>query len=126
MKDRDVLIAAYDDSRGVTAAFNLNLLERINRELSGTIPVEDFRHLIRWNERESRIEMHLQARRDVRFEVAGRSFRIDDGETIHTENSIKYPIHDARHLLDTSGWDPIADWTDERQYFSLILAKSKQ
>src|SRR6202012_724455 len=116
-------VAAYDDAEGVTAKFNLNLLDRINRELRGSIPVEAFKHSIRWNEDESRIEMHLEAQRDVQFRVDGRDFTLLKGETIHTENSLKYAIREARLLLRAAGWAPVADWTDRQEYFSLILAE---
>ena len=99
IKDEAVLVSAYDDTAGVTAAFNLNLLERINRELDGTVPVNAFRHEAVWNDDRARIEMHLKARRDVSFEVDDRPFSIDAGETIHPENSHKYGARDARILL---------------------------
>src|SRR3954451_1011481 len=72
VKAADVLLPAYDDAQGVTAAFNLNLLHRINRELRGSAPVDAFRHLVRWNDAEARIEMHLEAARDIHFSVDGR------------------------------------------------------
>jgi len=122
IKDPSVLLPAYDDAQGVTAAFNLNLLHRINRELGGSAPVDAFRHVVRWNDAEARIEMHLEAARDVQFEVEGCRFAIAKGETIHTENSLKYGPRDASVLLRAGGWTPIADWTDEQQRFSLILA----
>jgi dimethylhistidine N-methyltransferase len=122
IKDPSVLLPAYDDAQGVTAAFNLNLLHRINRELGGSAPVDAFRHHVRWNDAEARIEMHLEAARDVQFEVEGCRFAIAKGETIHTENSLKYGPRDASVLLRAGGWTPIADWTDEQQRFSLILA----
>ena len=74
VKDADTLTAAYDDSAGVTAAFNMNLITRINRELGGTIRSESFAHLARWNDTFSRIEMHLEALEDTAFEVSGTSF----------------------------------------------------
>jgi L-histidine N-alpha-methyltransferase len=122
IKDPKVLLPAYDDAQGVTAAFNINLLHRINRELGGTVPVDEFRHLARWNNAEARIEMHLEARRDVHFLVDGQAFSIAAGETIHTENSIKYGSRDADVLLRAGGWNPIANWTDPEELFSLILA----
>jgi dimethylhistidine N-methyltransferase len=125
IKDVDVLISAYDDAAGVTAAFNLNLLERINRELDGDIPVDAFRHRAIWNEMESRIEMHLEALRDVAFTVDGESFAMAAGETIHTENSHKYGPQSGRMLLRTGGWTPIAEWTDAGENFALILAEAK-
>ncbi len=124
IKDVGLLVAAYDDAQGVTAEFNLNLLRRINRELGGTAPVDAFRHVARWNEAETRIEMHLEARRDVRFEIAGHMFSMAEGETIHTENSHKYGPRDARLLLRAGGWSPLAEWTDEDGLFALYLAKT--
>jgi dimethylhistidine N-methyltransferase len=123
IKDTNVLLPAYDDNQGVTAAFNLNLLHRINRELRGSVPVDAFRHLARWNEAETRIEMHLLAARDAHFMVEGRHFAIARGETIHTENSLKYGPREASLLLRAGGWSPIAHWTDDQELFSVILAK---
>ena len=125
VKDAAALVAAYDDAAGVTAAFNLNLLERINRELDGTVPVEAFRHRAIWNDDRARIEMHLEATRDVAFTVAGRGMAMAAGETIHTENSHKYGPRDARILLRAGGWTPIAEWTDEGDRFALILTEAQ-
>lgn len=124
VKDEDVLLAAYDDAAGVTAQFNLNLLERINRELDGDIPLEVFTHEARWNDPFARIEMHLVAREDVAFTVSGRRFAIAAGETIHTENSHKFTKRSAQLLLAAGGWEPRARWTDEARQFSLVLAES--
>jgi dimethylhistidine N-methyltransferase len=121
-KDVDRLVAAYDDAQGVTARFNLNLLDRINRELKGDIPCDRFRHVARWNGEWSRIEMHLQAIDDLTFTVSGRSIRMRRGETIHTENSHKYAPDQARLLLQASGWTPIGMWSDPADDFMLILA----
>ena len=125
VKSEDILIRAYDDPSGVTAAFNLNLLHRINRELEGDIPVDAFRHRAIWNDDYARIEMHLEARRDVRFEVAGQSFEMRAGETIHSENSHKYGPRDARLLLRAGAWTPIREWTDPQGLFALILAEAQ-
>ncbi|HEX8623454.1 MAG TPA: L-histidine N(alpha)-methyltransferase [Allosphingosinicella sp.] len=125
VKDPAELLSAYDDQAGVTAQFNLNLLARINRELGGDIPVEAFRHRAVWNDRLSRIEMHLQATRDVRFEVSGRHFAMGAGETIHTENSHKYGERDARLLLLAGGWTPAEEWADEDARFALVLARAE-
>ncbi|WP_445191350.1 L-histidine N(alpha)-methyltransferase [Sphingomonas sp. Tas61C01] len=125
IKDPAVLERAYDDPAGVTAAFNLNLLERINRELAGTIPVEAFRHRAIWNDDRARIEMHLEATRDVAFDVDGRDFAMAAGETIHTENSHKYGGRDARILLRSGGWTPIAEWTDPDGLFAVYLAEAQ-
>ena len=122
VKPVERLLAAYDDPEGVTAEFNLNLLERINRELGGDIPVDAFRHEARWNDILSRIEMHLVAMRDVEFEIAGQTFRFIKGSSIHTENSHKYPARGARVLLLAGGWTPVAEWSDANEDFAEILA----
>jgi L-histidine N-alpha-methyltransferase len=125
IKDEQVLVDAYDDAAGVTAAFNMNLLERINRELGGTIPLDAFRHRAIWNDDRARIEMHLETLRDVSFTIDGRPFSIAAGETIHTENSHKYGARDARILLRSGGWTPIAEWTDPDGLFALYLAEAQ-
>jgi len=124
VKPIDRLIAAYDDPTGVTAEFNLNLLERINRELAGDIPIDAFRHEARWNDILSRIEMHLVPSRDVSFTVAGREFSFAKGASIHTENSHKYGQRGARVLLLAGGWTPVAEWTDPAGDFAIILAEA--
>lgn len=124
VKDKRILIPAYNDAAGVTAAFNLNLLHRINRELGGTIPVEAFAHSARWVEGPSRIEMHLVAKAAVDFEVAGQHFAMEEGETIHTENSHKYGSRDAKLLLRAGGWEPLGGWVDENGLFEMQIAKA--
>ena len=125
IKDPLVLEAAYDDVQGVTAAFNLNLLERINRELGGTIPIDKFRHRAIWNDDRARIEMHLEAMAEVAFTIEGRPFAMLPGETIHTENSHKYAPRDARILLRAGGWTPVGEWTDSDGLFAVILAEAQ-
>ena len=125
IKDEGVLRAAYDDAAGVTAAFNRNLLERINRELDGTIPVAAFRHEARWNDAAARIEMHLVATRDLDFAVAGEAFAMAAAESIHTENSHKYGERDARLLLEAGGWTPLKEWTDADAMFAVHLAQAR-
>ena len=122
VKPVERLLAAYDDPEGVTAAFNLNLLERINRELDGNIPLDAFTHEARWNEMLGRIEMHLVATRDVDFTVDGQAFHFAKGSTIHTENSHKYGPRGSRLLLLSGGWTPLAEWTDANGDFAVILA----
>jgi len=124
VKDEKVLIAAYDDPAGVTAAFNRNLLHRINRELQGDIPAEHFAHQARWNDDYARIEMHLVAEADIAFTVSGQRFAMQAGETIHTENSHKFTRRTANMLLQAGGWEPRARWTDDAGQFSLILAEA--
>ncbi len=120
-KDPQLLAAAYDDTAGVTAAFNLNLLDRMNRELDGNVPREAFEHRAVWNESLSRIEMHLAATQNLAFEIAGERFWMAAGETIHTENSYKYAVAEARLLAGIAGWDPVSVWTDAKGLFSLHL-----
>jgi dimethylhistidine N-methyltransferase len=115
------LESAYDDAAGVTAAFNLNLLHRINRELAGTVCIDDFAHRAVWNPALGRIEMHLVARRDTMFSAAGRQVRLAAGETIHTENSYKWTLPESRLMARASGWVPAQVWTDAAQCFAVHL-----
>jgi len=126
IKDVSVLERAYDDPAGVTAAFNLNLLERINRELDGTIPVANFAHRAVWNDVHARIEMHLVAACDLEFTVDGHRYTMAKGETIHSENSHKYGPRDANLLLRAGGWTPVATWDDVDPAFALILAEATE
>lgn len=125
VKDIALLVRAYDDAAGVTAAFNLNLLDRINAELGADVPVDAFRHRAVWNDIWARIEMHLVATRDLDFTIAGRRFAMAAGETIHTENSHKFDARSARQLLAAGGWTPLREWSDDKEMFSLILAEAK-
>ena len=124
-KPAGILIPAYDDTAGITAAFNLNLLHRINRELNADIPVDAFRHRAIWNDDYSRIEMHLEAMRDICFTIEGQRFAMRAGETIHTENSHKYGPREAKLLLRAGAWTPIREWVDEEDMFALILAEAR-
>lgn len=124
IKDTAVLEAAYDDAGGVTAQFNLNLARRINRELDGTIDVENLRHVARWNDDFARVEMHLEAQADMEFTVAGHDFALKAGETIHTENSHKFGSRSSAMLLLAGGWTPVHRWTDDQNRFALILAEA--
>lgn len=126
VKDPAMLVAAYDDAGGVTAAFNRNLAERINRELGGTIPIDALRHVAKWEDELARIEMHLEATRDIAFEVSGERFVMRAGETIHTENSHKFTRRSANLLLAAAGWTPRKRWTDAEERFSLILAEATE
>ena len=118
-KSTTVLLPAYNDAAGVTAAFNLNLLHRINRELGADIDVTAFRHEAIYNERDGRIEMHLVACRETTAIVGGVSFHFAAGETIHTENSYKYGIEQFRGLAASAGWQPGRVWTDANGLFSV-------
>ncbi len=125
VKPVERLIAAYDEPEGVTAAFNLNLLHRINRELGGTVPADAFAHEARWNDIMSRVEMHLVARHAVQFTVAGHAFRMAERETIHSENSHKYGPRGGRMVLLAGGWTPLGEWTDEARDFAVVLAEAQ-
>jgi len=120
IKDRPTLLRAYDDRAGVTAAFNRNLLVRINRELAGTLPLDAFRHEARWNEDEQAIEMHLVCLRPVTATVAGQSFRFVTGESIHTETSRKYDLAGLAPRLHAAGWQLERAWTDDRWWFAVV------
>ena len=119
VKDHEVLDRAYNDEAGVTAAFNLNLLERINRELGGDVSVSRFAHRAFFNPRASRIEMHLVSLEDQTVRVSDRAFRFARGESIHTENSYKYTIAGFRSLAAEAGWKPGSVWTDAEALFSM-------
>lgn len=120
-KDAATLIEAYDDPAGVTAAFNRNILQRINRELDGTFVVRGFAHEARWNAGEGRVEMHLVADRAQRVSVAGHVFAFAAGETIHTESSYKYAPEEFRALAAGAGWRARRTWTDGEALFSVTL-----
>lgn len=122
-KPLDILIPAYDDAAGVTAAFNLNLLARINRELSGTFDLGAFEHCAIYNERKERIEMHLKSKSAQTVSVAGRNFAFREGESIHTENSHKYSLSSFRWITARGGWETAESWVDEDRFFSLHLLR---
>lgn len=123
-KDPAVLEAAYDDAQGVTAAFNLNLLTHINRQLGADIPEDGFTHLARYNPEKGRVEMHLRAARDLGFTIAGQHFSMAEGETIHTENSHKYTREEFDDLAASAGFRPHKFWTDEQELFSVRLMRA--
>ncbi len=125
IKDEATLISAYDDEAGVTGEFNLNLVRRINRELDADIPEDALAHEARWNDDYARVEMHLVARRDIRFSIADKCFVMHEGETIHTENSHKFTRRTSNLLLQAGGWDIEERWLDEKERFSLILAAAR-
>jgi dimethylhistidine N-methyltransferase len=125
-KDVPVLLRAYDDAQGVTAAFNLNLLARINRELAGTFDLTSFHHRAIWNAAESRIEMHLVSTRDQIVVVDGEPVRFARGESIHTENSHKYvPARFAR-LVWQAGWQVDRMWSSADPAFGIFMLSWRQ
>ena len=118
-KDEAILHAAYNDPEGVTAAFNLNLLERMRRELGAELDLESFRHEAHYNRARGCIEMHLVSRRRQRIVVGDRSFDLEQGETIHTEDSRKYTLESFRAQAQAAGWRPLEAWVDDQRLFSL-------
>ena len=118
-KDPAVLHAAYNDSRGVTAAFNLNLLVRINRELGANFDLRRWRHYAFYNPAEGRIEMHLVSMGEQKVALGKHRFRFASGETIHTENSYKYSLDGFRELAAKAGFSASRVWTDRRELFAL-------
>jgi dimethylhistidine N-methyltransferase len=127
VKEDSILLAAYDDVAGVTAAFNRNLLLRLNRELGANFDPEAFAHRAVWNRAESRIEMHLESLGAQRVRLAALDFEVDfaAGESIHTENSYKYQPGQAEAMLDASGFAPAATWTDARGWFTVCLGRAR-
>jgi L-histidine Nalpha-methyltransferase len=123
-KDDAILRAAYNDSAGVTAAFNLNLLTRINRELGGDFDVGAFVHEARWLDEAGRIEMHLISRLDQTVHIDGYDFDFAAGESIHTEDSHKYTIDGFQALAATAGWRAEAVWNDADMLFSVHFLRA--
>lgn len=120
-KDAAVLHAAYNDAQGVTAAFNLNLLHRINRELGGDFDVARFRHLAFYDSVAGRIEMHLESLAAQSVTIAGREFAFAANERLHTENSYKYAIDEFRELARSAGFAARQLWCDPQDYFAVHL-----
>jgi len=123
VKDPATLVAAYDDAQGVTAAFNKNLLARINRELGGDFDLDAFAHRAVWNAAESRIEMHLVSLKDQVAHVAGQAFQFAEGETIHTENSYKFTIERLATLASEAGWKLERRWVSRDPAFGMVLLR---
>jgi L-histidine N-alpha-methyltransferase len=123
-KDRAVLVPAYDDAQGVTAAFNLNLLARLNREGGADFDLDSFRHRAVWNDEASRIEMHLESLAAQTVVIGGTPVHFGAGETIHTENSYKHTIAGFQALARSAGWNPVQVWTDEAGLVSLHLLQA--
>jgi dimethylhistidine N-methyltransferase len=118
-KARAVLERAYDDAQGVTARFNRNLLQRIDRELGADFDPDAFRHRALWCRARSRVEMHLVAERGQTIHLAGRRFEIEPGESIRTECSYKWSLRAFRSLASAAGWRVRRVWTDSRRWFSV-------
>jgi L-histidine Nalpha-methyltransferase len=124
VKPADVLQPAYDDALGVTAAFNLNLLLHLNRLIGSDFVLRDWRHVALFNSTESRIEMHLEARRALEVRWPGGARRFAAGERLHTENSYKYTLERFGALLHDAGLKTQAHWTDPQGWFAVFWASA--
>jgi uncharacterized SAM-dependent methyltransferase len=118
-KDPAILNAAYNDTAGYNAAFNLNLLVRINRELDGDLNLERFAHVAFYNPDEGRVELYIKSLAEQSVRIAGREIRLAAGEMIHTENSYKYALPEFRALAARAGFRPVEAWTDPQELFSV-------
>jgi len=118
-KDKQILDAAYNDEAGVTAAFNLNLLERINQELDADFEVDNFEHHAYYNQDKGRIEMHLRSQQEQIINIEDQIIKFNKGETIHTENSYKYTIKEFQAMATQAGFMPVYVWTDPDELFSV-------
>jgi L-histidine N-alpha-methyltransferase len=123
-KDASVLVPAYDDAAGVTAAFNLNLLARLNREAGADFDLAAFRHAAIWNDRVSRIEMHLFSRRDQVVTIGGERISFREDESIHTENSYKWSMAAFELLVREAGWNRVRVWVDSHAMYAVHLLEA--
>ncbi len=124
-KDPAVLHRAYNDAAGVTAAFNLNLLRRVNRELGGTFDLDAFWPYALYNPKEGRVEMHLVSRVEQEVEVAGRRFRFDEGESLWTESSYKFSLPQFTALASRAGFEVVRTWTDADRMFAVMYLEAR-
>ncbi len=124
VKDSDILQRAYDDSLGITAAFNLNVLKHVNRIIGSDFDVLDWEHFAIFNQEQSRIEMHLRAKRDLVVTWLSQSINFKAGEMIHTENSYKYTKNSFSNMLIQAGFDDVQIWTDPQELFMVCYAKA--
>jgi dimethylhistidine N-methyltransferase len=124
-KDDELLNAAYNDADQVTAAFNLNVLKRINEELDADFDLSAFRHRAFYNDTRGRVEMHIASIKSQTVELDGTSIRFDEGETIHTENSYKFTIEEFQRLAGQAGFEPVNAWTDPSNLFSLHYLRAR-
>lgn len=120
VKDEDVLHAAYNDAQGVTAAFNMNLLDRARAELGAQFPTDGFQHLAFYNPAYRRIEMHLRATQPLELKLGGETYNFHEGETLHTEHSHKYTVSGFQALAARAGFKPGKVWTDPNQWFAVL------
>ncbi len=127
VKDKEILENAYDDSQGITAKFNLNVLSRINDELDADFILNNFKHVAKYNEKDQRIEMYLQSlvNQSVIISKANLSLKLKQGELIHTEHSHKYTIPQIQELMKITGFEIKQTWLDVNKHYSLTLASKK-
>lgn len=123
MKDDSVLMMAYDDPLKITSAFNLNILRSVNSQLGSNFRIEQFRHKVKINRAENRVELYLEALEDLTVSWPGHSRSFKQGELIHTENSHKYTIESIEQLLKNAGFTSTQIWTDPKNYFAVIYAQ---
>jgi dimethylhistidine N-methyltransferase len=124
VKPVELLQAAYDDAQGVTGAFNLNLLARINRELGGTFDLDAFAHRAVWNAARQRIEMHLESLKAQSVQVGAATIGFAAGETIHTENCHKYSMEGFAAMAAAAGWRVLDHWTAPSPSFAVVLLQA--
>lgn len=122
-KDPEVLEAAYNDSKGITAAFNKNILTRLNRELNADFNIDDFQHQSVYNKALGRVEMHLISRKEQDVCIDDEVIHFKKGESIHTENSYKYELGMFEDMAASAGFQTEAVWTDEKQYFGVLYLR---
>lgn len=124
-KPKDILEPAYNDSQGVTAAFNVNMLKHLNERFGGNFDTEQFEHWAFYNERENQIEMHLRSLRSQSVELSALNLKVnfEQGETIRTEISRKFDINVMQQQLSSQGLVPVNVWTDQNQWFGLLLCQ---
>ena len=127
VKDKKILENAYDDSQGITAKFNLNVLSRINDELDADFILNNFEHFSKYNEKDQRVEMYLKSlvNQSVIISKANLSLKLKQGELIHTEHSHKYEIPQIKELMDKTGFKIKQSWLDENKHYSLTLVSKK-
>ena len=123
IKEKELLEQAYDDSQGITAKFNLNVLQRINQELDGNFVLEKFAHVVQYNDDEKRIEMYLQSleKQTVQISKANISLTLEENELIHTEHSHKYSISGIPKLFENTGFFINKIWQDENNHYAMVL-----
>lgn len=124
IKDEKILNRAYDDEKGITAKFNLNILARINRELNGNFELDQFQHEARFNQQESRIEMHLVSLKEQKIRVEDQSYFFEKGESIHTESSHKFKVDDFARMAEQAKFRLLRSFTDSEQKFAVCMLKA--